>query len=62
LKTIKRHGIGERFAKSGDTVYVHYVGTLAENGEKFDSSRDRAEEFSFALGRGQVNINANDVS
>lgn len=51
---IKRHGVGERFPKTGDTVYVHYVGTLAANGEQFDSSRERADEFSFALGRGQV--------
>jgi len=40
-------------AKSGDTVSVHYVGTL-ENGTKFDSSIDRGEPFSFTLGENRV--------
>ena len=40
-------------AKSGQTVHVHYVGTLT-NGSKFDSSRDRKETFDFRLGAGQV--------
>lgn len=49
----KKIGSGAE-AKSGKTVTVHYVGNLQANGEKFDSSRDRGNPFSFRLGAGQV--------
>ncbi|MFH0818826.1 MAG: FKBP-type peptidyl-prolyl cis-trans isomerase [Patescibacteria group bacterium] len=46
-------GAGDRKTKAGDTISVHYTGTL-EDGTKFDSSVDRGTPFSFTLGAGQV--------
>ncbi len=49
---ITKRGFGRR-PKSGDSVEVHYTGTLT-NGVKFDSSRDRNQTFSFNLGKREV--------
>ena len=40
-------------AQNSDILSVNYIGTLS-NGEKFDSSYDRGQPFSFTLGHGQV--------
>jgi len=49
---ITQKGTG-RLPKVGETVVVHYTGTLT-NGVKFDSSRDRGQPYPFQLGQGRV--------
>lgn len=40
-------------AQDGDSVAVHYVGTL-DDGSQFDSSRERGEPLTFVVGSDQV--------
>lgn len=49
-------GSGDKTAEEGDVVMVHYEGRLDnfEDGEKFDSSRDKGTPFPLKLGEGKV--------
>lgn len=44
----------KRLTQRGDTIDVHYSGTLASDGSEFDSSYKRKQPLSFTVGRGQV--------
>jgi FKBP-type peptidyl-prolyl cis-trans isomerase len=52
-KTDLTVGTGDE-AKAGDNVKVHYKGTFAQTGQKFDSSYDSGEPVSFDLKSGSV--------
>ncbi|KAJ8606886.1 hypothetical protein MRB53_040639 [Persea americana] len=43
-----------RKSQRGDKVKVHYKGTLASDGSKFDASYDRGSPLEFHVGKGQV--------
>jgi len=43
-----------RKTQRGDKIDVHYSGTLASDGSKFDSSYDRNSPLTFTVGQGQV--------
>jgi len=53
-KNILREGDGSNYPKKGDKLTMHYVGTLASDGSKFDSSRDKGRPFEFTIGKGEV--------
>ena len=44
----------KRKTQRGDSISVHYSGTLASDGTKFDASYDRGQPLSFTVGKGQV--------
>jgi hypothetical protein len=44
----------DRKTQKGDVIDVHYSGTLASDGSKFDASYDRGTPLSFPLGGGRV--------
>jgi len=52
VATDVRFGIGEGVV-SGDTVVVHYIGTL-QDGFEFDNSNKRGTPFTFTVGEGKV--------
>ena len=51
---VLQQGDGQNYPKTGDTVTMHYTGTLSANGSKFDSSVDRGQPFQTKIGVGQV--------
>ena len=40
--------------RNGDTLHMHYTGTLFDDGTEFDSSIPRGKPFTFPLGGGRV--------
>ena len=53
LLAVAACGEAAREVTAGDAISVHYVGTL-DDGEQFDSSRDRGQPFSFVVDSGQT--------
>lgn len=47
-------GDGKNFPENGDTLHMHYRGTLAADGTEFDSSYKRNKPFVFKIGVGSV--------
>lgn len=47
-------GDGTTFPSEGQSLTVHYTGTLAADGSEFDSSRAKGVPFTFVLGAGKV--------
>lgn len=43
-----------RKTRRGDSISVHYRGTLASDGSEFDASYNRGQPLTFTVGQGQV--------
>ena len=43
-----------RKTQKGDTISVHYRGTLAADGTEFDASYNRGQPLGFTVGKGMV--------
>lgn len=43
-----------RKTQRGDSIEVHYRGTLASDGSEFDASYNRGQPLSFTVGKGMV--------
>ncbi|KAH8271563.1 hypothetical protein KR018_007434 [Drosophila ironensis] len=54
VEVISTPEVCEQKSKNGDSLTMHYTGTLQADGKKFDSSLDRDQPFTFQLGAGQV--------
>ena len=46
----------DRKSQRGDKIEVHYSGTLATDGTKFDASYDRGQPLSFTVGNVWLDI------
>ena len=44
----------DRKTQRGDSIQVHYRGTLASDGTEFDASYNRGQPLAFTVGKGQV--------
>ena len=54
VTSVSEQGDCSQKVETGDKVSIHYTGTLAKDGSKFDSSYDRNQPFEFTVGAGQV--------
>lgn len=56
FKIEKTHEVegAKRRTRVGDTVLMHYRGSLANNGKEFDASYNRGEPLRFKVGAGMV--------
>lgn len=51
---VTQQGKSSRKTQRGDTIDVHYRGTLKSTGKEFDASYNRGQPLSFTVGQGQV--------